>query len=296
MKAPLKSILLLLRPHQWLKNLFVFSPLFFSGQLMQWDSLYLAIIVFIAYSLVASSIYCFNDIRDVESDKLHPEKCRRPLASRTISATTVYFIMFVLLVLATLVIYFFLGAAKWKTVGVIGGYYLLNVAYCIKLKHIAIADVFVISTGFVLRVFAGGVATGIFVSHWIILVTFLLALFLAFAKRRDDVLTFTRTDVKVRQNINRYSMEFIDLAISIIAAVTVVCYLMYTVSAEVIAHFQTSYLYLSSIFVLAGIIRYLQLTVVDIKSGSPTKVLLKDKFIQWCIIAWIMTFFIIIYF
>jgi 4-hydroxybenzoate polyprenyltransferase len=296
MKTPLKSILLLLRPHQWLKNLFVFSPLFFGGQLMQWDSLYLATIVFIAYSLVASSIYCFNDIRDVESDKLHPEKCRRPLASGAVSITTVYFIMFVLLILATLVISFFPGAAKWKIIGIIGGYYLLNVAYCIKLKHVAIADVFVISTGFVLRVFAGGVATGIFVSHWIILVTFLLALFLAFAKRRDDVLAFTRTDVKVRQNINRYSLEFIDQAISIIAAITVVCYLMYTVSAEVIAHFQTSCLYLSSIFVLAGIIRYLQLTVVDIKSGSPTKILLKDKFIQWCIIAWIMTFFIIIYF
>jgi 4-hydroxybenzoate polyprenyltransferase len=292
----LKSILLLLRPHQWVKNLFIFSSLFFGGQLLQWDSLYVAIIVFIAYSLMASSIYCFNDIRDIEIDKLHSRKCHRPLAAGVISVKTVYLIMFALLLLATLVICLLPGAAKWKVLGIMGTYYLLNIMYCIKLKYIAIADVFIIATGFVLRVFAGGMAAGIFISHWIVLITFLLALFLAFAKRRDDVVTFMKTDIKVRQNINRYSLEFINQVISIIAAVVIVCYLLYAISAEVIAHFQTSYLYLTSIFVLAGIIRYLQLTIVDIKSGSPTEVLLKDRFIQLCIAAWILMFSIIVYF
>jgi 4-hydroxybenzoate polyprenyltransferase len=176
-----------------------------------------------------------------------------------------------------------------------GAYYLLNIAYCVKLKHIAIVDVFIISTGFVLRVFAGGLATNVYISHWIILMTFLLALFLTFAKRRDDVVIYSKTEVKVRRNINRYSLEFINQAISIIASVTIVCYIMYTVSAEVIIHFQTSYLYITSIFVLAGIIRYMQLAIVDVKSGSPTKILLKDKFTQLCVIAWIITFFVIIY-
>ncbi|MDR0724594.1 MAG: decaprenyl-phosphate phosphoribosyltransferase [Prevotellaceae bacterium] len=296
MQIPVKSILLLLRPYQWLKNLFVFSPLFFCGQLAQWNSLYLAAIVFIAYSLMASSIYCFNDIRDIEADRVHPEKCSRPLASGTVSVTTAYFMMLALFFLAIAVMYFFLGTAKWKVIGITGIYYLLNIAYCIKLKHIAIVDIFIISTGFVLRVFAGGCAAGIYISHWIILMTFLLALFLTFAKRRDDVVIYAKTDIKVRLNINRYSLEFINQAISIIASVTIVCYLMYTVSAEVIAYFQTSYLYVTSIFVIAGIIRYMQLTIVDVKSGSPTKVLLKDKFIQLCVIAWIITFFVIIYF
>jgi hypothetical protein len=125
--------------------------------------------------------------------------------------------------------------------------------------------------------------------------TFLLALFLAFAKRRDDFVIYVKTDAKVRRNIDRYSLEFINQAISIIASVIIVCYIMYTVSTEVIAKFQSFYLYITSIFVLAGIIRYMQLTIVDVKSGSPTKILLKDKFTQFCVIAWILTFLVIIY-
>ena len=268
MQIPVKSVILLLRPHQWTKNLFVFAPLFFGGQLTQWNRLYPAAVVFIAYSLMASSIYCFNDIQDIEADKIHPQKCSRPLASGAVSITAAYVMMFVLLFPATVVIYFFLDVAKWEIISITGIYYLMNMAYCVKLKHIAIVDIFIISAGFVLRVFAGGFAANIYISHWIILMTFLLALFLTFAKRRDDVVISAKTDVKVRRNINRYSLEFINQAISIIASVTVVCYIMYTVSTEVTARFQTSYLYITSIFVLAGIIRYMQLTIVDVKRQS----------------------------
>lgn len=295
MQTFVKSVILLLRPHQWLKNCFVFAPLFFGGQLTQWNYLYPAIIVFIAYSFIASSIYCFNDIRDIEADKSHPKKCSRPLASGAISKITAYSMMFLLLLIAMAVICVSEEIEKWKIISIMGAYYLLNIAYCVKLKHIAIVDMFIISTGFVLRVFAGGLATNVHISHWIILMTFLLALFLTFAKRRDDVVIYSKTEVKVRRNVNRYSLEFINQAISIIASVTIVCYIMYTVSAEVIANFGTFYLYITSIFVLAGIIRYMQLTIVDVKSGSPTKILLKDKFTQLCVFAWIITFFVIIY-
>jgi 4-hydroxybenzoate polyprenyltransferase len=290
MQTFVKSVILLARPQQWLKNLFVFAPLFFSGQLTQWTYLYPAIIVFVAYSFTASSIYCFNDIRDIAADRMHPEKCSRPLACGAISKITACSLMFILLVMALLVIYVFGGIGKWKITVILAAYYLLNIAYCVKLKHIAIVDVFIISTGFVLRVFAGGLATGVYISHWIMLMTFLLALFLAFAKRRDDVVIYSKTEVKVRRNINRYSPEFINQAISITVSVIIVCYIMYSVSAEVIDRFQTSYLYITSIFVLAGIIRYMQLTIVDVKSGNPAKILLKDKFIQSCVIAWMITF------
>ncbi len=180
--------------------------------------------------------------------------------------------------------------------GVILFYIMMNIAYCVRLKHIAIVDVFVIALGFVLRVFIGGWATGIVLSQWVILMTFLLALFLAFAKRRDDVVMYENTGIMARRNVDRYSVEFLNQAISIIASITMVCYVMYTVSPEVTERFHTQYLYVTSVFVLAGIIRYLQITIVDVKSGSPTKVLMRDHFIHACIFCWLVSFLVIIYF
>jgi 4-hydroxybenzoate polyprenyltransferase len=125
--------------------------------------------------------------------------------------------------------------------------------------------------------------------------TFLLALFLAFAKRRDDVVMYEETGVKARKNVDRYNLEFMNQTIGIVASIMMVCYIMYTVSDEVIARIGSHYLYITSIFVLAGIIRYLQVTIVDVKSGSPTKVLMKDRFIQTCVAGWMITFAIILY-
>lgn len=153
-----------------------------------------------------------------------------------------------------------------------------------------------ISIGFVLRVLAGGVVTGIWISPWIILMTFLLALFLSFAKRRDDVLIYERTGDKMRLNIARYNWEFINMAITLVGVIVVVCYIMYTVSPEVIERMGTSNLYLTTIWVLAGILRYLQLTVVDKNSGSPTKILIHDRFIHVCIVGWVLSFGVLIYF
>ena len=171
----------------------------------------------------------------------------------------------------------------------------MNVAYCMKLKQIAIVDVFIIAVGFVLRIAIGGLVTGIYISHWLVLMTFLLALFLALAKRRDDVVMYEKSGVKVRENVNGYNLSFLNQSISIVASITMVCYMMYTVSPEVEERFNNSNVFLTVIFVLAGIIRYIQITVVDVKSGSPTKVLMHDRFIQLTILGWLLSFIIIIY-
>lgn len=291
----IKSIILLLRPHQWLKNLFIFLPLFFDKHLLDTAYWLPCIIVFFSYSLAASAIYCFNDIWDIKADQLHPLKCKRPIASGKISKLSGYVIALVCLIISYTLIFASIEIERKYIIFIISFYFIMNVAYCIKLKHIALIDVFIIAIGFVLRILIGGVASGIRLSQWIILMTFLLALFLAFAKRRDDVVIYEDTGVRARKNVNRYNLQFMNQAISIVASITMVCYIMYTVSDEVVTRMQTSYLYVTSIFVLAGILRYLQLTIVDVKSGSPTKILIHDRFIQLCILGWIIAFFLILY-
>jgi 4-hydroxybenzoate polyprenyltransferase len=283
----------LLRPHQWLKNIFVFLPLFFDKKLLHIDYLVNAIWAFAAFSLAASAIYCLNDIMDIEADKRHPKKRLRPLASGKITKAQAYVIM-VILILASLAIAGIAFESK-NLLAIIAIYIVLNIGYCIRLKHIAIVDVFIIASGFCLRVAAGGVATDIWISQWIILQTFLLALFLAFAKRRDDVVLFNRDGSKARKNINRYNLEFLNNAISIVATMTMMCYIIWCVSEEVIARMGTNQLYITAVFALMGVMRYLQLTMVDNKSGSPTKILLKDRFIHFCVAGWVATFLVLIY-
>jgi 4-hydroxybenzoate polyprenyltransferase len=294
----MKSVIQLLRPHQWLKNFFIFLPLFFDRHLMDVRYLIPAVVAFLAYSFAASSIYCFNDIFDVEADRQHPQKRLRPIASGVISKSAGYVIMILMLCMSLIILNLCVnpvGGGKIYLYGIICFYYLMNIAYCIKLKQKAIVDVFIIAIGFVLRILMGGFATGIYISHWIILMTFLLALFLAFAKRRDDVVMYEETGVKARKNVDRYNLDFMNQVIGIVASITMVCYIMYTVSDEVIARIGSHHLYITSIFVLAGIIRYLQVTIVDVKSGSPTKVLMRDRFIQTCVAGWMITFALILY-
>lgn len=283
----------LLRPHQWLKNIFVFLPLFFDKKLLHIDYLVNAIWAFAAFSLAASAIYCLNDIMDIEADRRHPKKRLRPLASGKISKAQAYAMM-AFLILASLAIACLAFESK-NLLAIIAIYIVLNIGYCIRLKHIAIVDVFIIASGFCLRVAAGGVATDIWISQWIVLQTFLLALFLAFAKRRDDVIIFNRDGSKARKNINRYNLEFLNNAISIVATMTMMCYIIWCVSEEVIARMGTNQLYITAFFALMGVMRYLQITMVDNKSGSPTKIMLKDRFIHFCVAGWVATFLILIY-
>ena len=292
----IKNIVLLLRPQQWVKNGFVFLPLFFNGQLFDADALLSTFMAFVAFCFAAAGIYCMNDIVDAEADRRHPKKCSRPIASGAISTALGWALAAICLAVSFTTI-LFVGDSWTNVAIVIGIYFVMNIAYCLRLKQIAIVDVFIISIGFVLRIFVGGFATGIFISHWIVLMTFLLALFLALAKRRDDVAIYEQTGVLPRKNVAAYNLDFMNQAIGIVAAITMVCYIMYTVSPDVVARFEGGgkYLYLTSIFVLAGIIRYLQITIVNLSSGSPTKVLIHNRFLQICLACWIVSFLIIIY-
>lgn len=290
----IKDYMKILRPKQWVKNFFVMLPLFFGGELFNGKALLAGAITFLAYSLAASSIYCFNDIHDVDDDRRHSVKRLRPIASGAISISVAYALMFTCFALSMLSV-FLLPDYALQTGGIILFYWLLNLAYCARLKQYAIIDVCIVAFGFVLRLLAGGFATHIPLSKWIVLMTFLITLFMSFAKRRDDVIRMEQTGEAPRKNTIRYNLTFINQAITITASVTLVCYIMYTVSPEVIQNFHTDYLYLTSIFVLVGLLRYIQLAVVDQKSGDPTKVLLKDRFTQLVVVAWLLTFLLIIY-
>ena len=289
------SLIQLFRPKQWTKSIFIFLPLFFSGKLFDISLLSQCFVAFFSFSFSASSIYCFNDICDVEADRLHPQKCRRPIASGKISVMTAYSLMVICLMLSISIPFIFGGPKKELLIGLITFYFLMNIAYCIKLKHYMIIDVIIISIGFVLRIFVGGTATNIRISEWIIIMTFLLALFLAFAKRRDDVILYQKSGVLPRKNTNRYNVDFMNQVMTVISTVTIVAYIMYTLSTDVIERFHSRIIYVTAIFVLMGIIRYLQITIVDLKSGNPTAILFKDRFIQFCIVGWIALFVIIIY-
>ncbi|MBQ9254271.1 MAG: decaprenyl-phosphate phosphoribosyltransferase [Bacteroidales bacterium] len=290
-----KYILQLLRIRQWHKNFFIFLPLFFDGKILQLQYITKAIIVFVTFCLLSSSIYCLNDIKDRKKDALHPEKCKRPLASGKLKTSYAYVCMFVCLILSFLLPICIESDAKPQIYLILSSYFILNLLYTVYLKQISVLDVFIVSVGYVMRVFCGGFACHIFVSEWIIMMTFLLALFLTFCKRRDDLVLFESDGIAPRKSVMQYNLVFLNQVITVISAVCMVCYIMYTLSADVQERFHTQYLYVTSIWVLAGIIRYLQLTLVEKNSGDPSKVLLKDRFIQFCVLLWIINFVIIIY-
>jgi 4-hydroxybenzoate polyprenyltransferase len=168
-------------------------------------------------------------------------------------------------------------------------YFILNIAYSIKLKHITIVDIFVIAIGFVLRLFAGASVIDNKLSMWIIIMTFLLALFLAVAKRRDDIILASQGKA-TRKNIDGYNLEFVNAVMVFMSGVIVVAYILYTVSEDVINRFHTRYLYLTTFFVILGIMRYMQITFVEQNSGNPTKLVLKDGFLQITIVLWLISF------
>lgn len=291
----LLPVIRIVRPRQWVKNFFVFIPLFFGGQMSNTALLLDALTTFVAFSLAASSIYCLNDIVDVEADRQHPVKCHRPIASGQVSVSAAYALMAIMLILSMTVCPMLKGRSM--AVGaVVLGYWIMNIAYCVWLKNFAIIDVCLIAFGFVLRILAGGLATAIEPSNWLVLMTFLLTLFLSFAKRRDDVLRMEATGKPPRKNTIRYNLTFINQAITISASITLVCYIMYTVSPEVTARFNSHYIYLTTIFVLVGLLRYIQIAVVDKQSGDPTKIILRDRFTQLVVLAWMVSFLFIIYY
>lgn len=289
----IQDIFSLLRPWQWIKNTFIFLPMFFGGRLFDTECWEGALLSFIAFSFLASGIYCINDTADIEADRNHPEKRNRAVASGTVSVLQAFTIAIILITAAFAVTYF--SPHRGEVMSVLGIYLLLNILYTYKLKHVSIIDVFILSLGFVLRVVCGGIACDITLSPWIILMTLLITLLLAFAKRRDDVVLYEETGKKVRQNVEVYNLPYLDITIGLLGGVTIVSYIMYTLDADVQGRLGSKYIYTTSIFVIAGILRYLKLTMVDSRSGSPTKILLHDRFIRRCVTLWIFFFIILIY-
>lgn len=286
----MRQIFKLMRVHQWVKNFFIFSPAFFGGKIFAPLVLFNLAIAFVAFSLMASCVYIINDYIDIPRDRLHPEKCKRPLASGVISKQQAWIVLLILFTMA-LTLGAFLPAFALVT---ILAYFGMNLLYSFKLKHIAIIDVSIIAIGFLLRVALGGIAANVPISHWLIMLTFLLSMLLGLAKRRDEYLIYLE-GANTRKSIEGYNLQFIDVSMMLASSVTVVTYIMYTVSEEVIERIGNENVYLTTIFPILGIMRYLQQTLVFTKTGSPTKILLSDRFIQLVILLWLFSFGILLY-
>ncbi|MGI5898082.1 MAG: decaprenyl-phosphate phosphoribosyltransferase [Candidatus Dojkabacteria bacterium] len=288
----MKTLLQLLRVKQYAKNLFIFLPSFFAMQFFNFELQIKNIIAFSSFSLLASTIYILNDILDKDTDRKHKKKKNRPIASGKISVPSAIIISVVILVCSFLLATLLNNNYVYILMGI---YLVTNILYIFILKHIGIIDVLTIASGYIIRILIGGAATNVTINKWIIIMTFLLALFLAFAKRRDDVLIMEETGKKIRKSIEGYSLQFVDSALFITSAITLVAYIMYTISAETIQRYDSDYIYITSVFVLLGILRYLQITMVTKDSGSPTEVLYKDKVLQLAILGWLLSFGIIMY-
>ena len=286
----------LLRVEQWVKNLFVFAPLFFSGNLTRLDLLLQSIFAFIVFSLAASMVYIINDYSDITSDRLHPIKRHRPLASGAISKSSAITIFAALAfsVVGLLTFGYFTFSGTLLLAYIIGFYVFMNLAYTFKLKHVAIVDISIIAIGFVLRVLAGGKITDIAVSQWAILLTFVLALVLAIGKRRGELIN-AQVSGKTRRALDGYNVQFADIALSISCTLAIVCYLMFTLSPEVQSKFHPRVFY-TVIFVVFAFLRYLQQTLVYNKTESPTRIIYKDRYIQVTLLLWLAAFLLQIYF
>lgn len=291
------KFLTLLRVEQWVKNLFVFLPLFFSGNFLNTELFFKSCVAFVVFSLASSTIYIINDYADAESDRQHPDKKNRPIASGAISKKTALGIATLLIGLIISVL-LFLTAGLQQNIGkfaiVILAYLGMNLAYTFRLKHVAIIDVCLISIGFVLRVMAGGYITEIPISQWAILLTFVLALVLALGKRRGELIN-AQISGKTRRSLDGYNVQFADIALSISVTLAIISYLMFTVQPEVQNRFGNKIFY-TFIFVVFAFLRYLQQTLVHNRTESPTKIIYKDRYIQATLILWVVSYFLLIYY
>ena len=272
----------LLRVKQYIKNLFMFLPVIFGMQMFNMHVIAKVTLGAVIFSLACSVIYILNDIKDVNEDRNHPKKSKRPIASGEITIKHALFCSLLLLVFSLACSFFM----NYKFGLCVLTYLIMNLLYTYKLKYLPIIDTIVISIGFLIRVFAGGILASISISEYLILMTFLISLFIAFAKRYDDVLLAAQGK-STRKSICGYNKEFIIISMAVIASINIVSYILYTLSENTIEQFGTNNLYLSSIFVIAGFLRYFQITFVNQTSGSPTEILCKDKFIITTIILWL---------
>ncbi len=287
----MQDIAELARPHQYAKNIFIFLPAFFAFKLHDPEVIWNAFLAFAAFSLAASSVYIFNDWNDCHEDRNHPRKCYRPIASGRVTSRRAFFFLALFLAGALILAVSLIPGILY----LLGTYVLLNIAYSLGLKHQSVIDVTLISTGFVIRLFAGAAATGVVLSHWIIVMTFLLALFLALAKRRDDVIIQASTEQRTRKVIDGYNLKFLDASMVMTASIVILAYILWALSQDVPEKFSSPNTYLTAIFVVMGIMRYLQIALVEEQSGSPTRVLFRDSFLQLTLLGWLGSFVWIMY-
>jgi len=283
----------LLRPKDWAKNLFLFIPSFFAEKIFDQNALAWLALGFLSFSFMASCIYILNDYRDIEDDRKHPVKRSRPLASGKVKKSTG--LVIALLLFVGSVIIGILVDSTLQFLFVLGIYFTLNVSYSLGFKNIAILDILILAAGFVLRVKGGAVIAKVDTSEWLIIMTYLLALFLSIAKRRDDILLKMETGADMRKSMSGYNLDFLNTMLALFSSIIIVAYIMYTVSGQTYIRLKTHRLYYTAVFVIAGILRYLQITFVMKKSGSPTEILYKDRFIQCTLILWVLSFFFILY-
>jgi 4-hydroxybenzoate polyprenyltransferase len=290
-KMIVKETIKSLRPHQWTKNFFVFAPLIFSENIFNVPLILRSVFAFVLFCVLSGAVYIWNDLRDIEEDRLHPVKSQRPLASGRLGKTPAIVAFFCLcflgLGLACVVSLLFFILAL--------GYVLLQVAYSAWLKHVVILDVLLVAAGFLLRVIAGAVAIEVDISEWLLICTFLLALFIALSKRRHELVFLEKEASNHRPILKEYSPYLLDQMISVVTASTVVAYCLYTISEKTVAKFGSSNLIFTVPFVLYGIFRYLYLIHQKCEGGSPEGLLIKDRPFFLGILLWIVSAIVILY-
>ncbi len=289
----MKHYIKLVRPKDWAKNAFLFIPLFFAGQLFNFSRIEHLIAGFFAFSFVASTVYILNDYRDMEDDRKHPVKSKRPLAAGLVKPGAAIVIAVILFISGFILAY--VADSSYRFIAVLGGYFTINLMYSFGLKNISVLDILIIAAGFVLRIKGGGYIAQVEVSPWLTLMVLLLSLFMAIGKRRDDIMLKLSTGTDMRKSIKGYNMEFLNTMLGLFSAIIIVTYIMYTLSPKTFESLQNYHLYYTAIFVIAGLMRYLQIILVQNEAGSPTDILYKDRFIQVTIIGWVASFYVILY-
>jgi 4-hydroxybenzoate polyprenyltransferase len=287
----LSNFIKLLRPHQWIKNGVVLAGLIFAGEANTSDQVLLAVRAMIAFCLMSSSVYILNDIVDRKRDSLHPLKKNRPIAAGKVSISTAGLIGIVLAAVGIVIC----GLINRNLLIVGVCFLVLNLFYTLILKNIVIIDVMTIAGGFVLRAVAGALAVNVEISAWLLITTFVLALFLGLGKRRHELIILEKEASAHRRILEKYSTYLLDQLISVVTASTVITYLFYTLSPEVGAKLNTKYLFVTVPFVIYGIFRYLYLVHKEEKGGSPTRLLLNDLPLLIDVVLWLASVILILY-
>ena len=284
------ELLRLMRPYQWVKNGFVFTGLLFGHAWHEPHLVTRVVIAFAAFCLVSSAIYTFNDIVDLEQDRLHPKKSQRPLASGQVSISAAVMLAALLVVPGLALAY----AASPAVFIIVLGYVLMNIAYSLRLKHVVILDVFIIATGFMLRILAGTLGVGIPPSQWLLLCGLMVTLFLGFTKRRAEIIALTDDKAAHRKVLEHYSPVLLDKMIGITAAGLIMSYSLYTMNAETIRIQGTANLIYTVPFVMYGVFRYIYLLHHQSRGGDPSHDLVRDPHLLIVVGAWLVATILLI--